>query len=170
MAKYATATVEGFETYWEERGVEIPGTWGEPSIEAALLVASEWIDGTYGALFVGEKTGGFLQDREWPRINAQIVNPNYYYTFPNNEIPQQVIYAVYEAAYRQAANPGSLLIDYTPGKYKRVSIDGAVSVEYAGVNFASDVQATFPRIDQLLSALFDNNADYSMYSGGSVRV
>lgn len=169
MAKYADATVSGFTDYWDERGIEIPGAWDEPSIEAALLVASEWIDGTYGSLFSGYKTGGYSQDREWPRTGA-MTNTQPTHSFPNDVVPVEVIQAVYEAAYRHRNNPGSLLIDYTPNKYKRVSIDGALSVEWNGFNFASDIQSTFPRIDRLLSILFDTSGNFSAYSGDAPRV
>lgn len=172
MAKYTGATVTGFTAYHEVRGQEIPGTWDEAYIEATLLVGSEWIDRTYGALFVGSKTGGFLQDRQWPRINAMVVEGINIYTFPNDTIPELVINAVYEAAWRQANNPGSLLVDYTPGKYKSVSIDGAVSVDYAQFTSAYDIQKTFPAIDQILWPLFDPTASgsFSSYSGDVARV
>lgn len=170
MAKYSGATVEDFEAYSEARGREIPGTWDAAYMEAALLIASEWIDGTYGNLFVGYKTGGFSQERAWPRTSA-ITNTWDRHLIPNDVIPSQVISAVYEAAWRQGNKPGSLLVDYTPGKYKRVSIDGALSVEYAGFNSASDVQTTFPMIDQLLNDLLDEqNSSFSSYSGSIVRV
>lgn len=171
MSKYATATVEGFTDYHEERGRELPGTWEETAINAALFLASEWIDNVYGSSFIGQKTGGFIQPNEWPRIGAAIQDPKYGYVFPNDAIPEQVTHAVYEAAWREMVSPGSLLVDYTPGKYRRVSVDGAVSVDYAQFSSASDVQTEFPVIDQLLRWLLDNcsGAAGSAYSGMTVR-
>lgn len=169
MAKYVAATIEGFTSYHEERGRIIPGTWDEEKIESSLLVGSEWIDGSYGESFSGYKTGGFLQDRQWPRTSASS-NTYPIYIFGVNEIPQILINAVYEAAYREAANPGSLLKDYTPGKYRRVSIDGALSVEYAGFSLASDIQTTFPVIDRILAPLLTSSSSFASFTGSSSRV
>lgn len=163
-------TPEGFQEYHEERGNEIPATVDEADILAKLLVASEWIDNTFGGLFAGQKTGGYLQERQWPRI-AAYTNTSPSYVFGENEIPKEVEFATYEAALRELVSPGSLLVDWTPGKYKRVSIDGAVSVEYAQFSSAWEVQKVFPIIEQLLSVLFTAQTDgnYSIYSSASVR-
>lgn len=171
MAKYAGATFDGFVEYHEARGREIPDTWDEQLVNSALLVASEWIDGTYEKSFVGYKTGGFDQERSWPRSSA-ITNTWDNHVIPSDVVPTQVINAVYEAAFRQATSPGSLLVDYTPGKYKKVAIEGALSVEYASFNFASDVQTTYPVIDQILADLLDANlsANFSAFSGSITRV
>ena len=167
MVSYGTEA--GFIEYHEARGREVPATWID-EIEPALLVASEWLDGTYGSFFVGQKTGGYLQDREWPRM-AAVTNTEPPYVFADDEIPNDVVKATYEAAYRHLQSPGSLLRDYTPMKYKKAAVDGAVSVEYAAFNFASDTQTQIPIIDRLLSSLFDptSGADLSSYSGSSVR-
>ena len=171
MAKYAGTTVDGFAVYHEARGREIPGTWDDEKIEASLLNASEWIDDRYGPSFLGYKTDGFLQDREWPRTTAVVTTSIPPYIIGNDVIPERVIHAVYEAAWRDAGVPGSLSVDYTPNKYNSVSIDGAVSVEYANINFASDIQMTIPVIDALLAPLLDLNVTgFSAYSGASSRV
>src|SRR5690606_19975489 len=89
MAKYSNTSVAGFAEYMEARGREIRGTWTDEIIDAALLLASEWIDGVYGRLFSGQKAGGFLQDREWPRTGAYS-NTIPVYTFPSDVIPDQI--------------------------------------------------------------------------------
>lgn len=167
--KYSTASVAGFTEYHEQRGRVIPGTWDGGDIEAALLVASEWVDNIYGNLFIGQKTDGFLQEREWPRINASILDVRYPYMFGRDEIPERITKAVYEAAFRQASSPGSLMIDYTPGKYKSVNIHGAVAVEYEQFAFASEVQSTYPIIDSLLSVLLTTANQLSAYSSSTIR-
>lgn len=172
MTAYAGATVAGFTQYQTERGRDLPGTWDSEHIGAALLVASEWIDHVYGSVFVGQKTAGFLQEREWPRINATVYDSKgrTSYTFPNDVIPAAIVNAVYEATYRQAVTPGSLMVDYKPGKYKRVSVD-TLSVEYTHFSFAAQTQATFPIIDSILLPLFDiHAASNSIYSGAINRV
>ena len=179
---YGDAT--GFEAYFTARNKEIPGAWDTDSITASLLVASEWIDGVYGPLFIGQKTDGFTQEREWPRSSATVIekqssyslSPTYgylaSYTFPDTEIPTQVLNATYEAAYRHLTTPGSLEVDYTPGKYKSVSIDGALKVEYAQINSYTEVQIQIAAVDRLLWPLLDPSVGGGMssLSGGSIRV
>lgn len=167
--KYQTTSIAGFTEYHEQRGRIIPGTWDDTQIEAALLIASEWIDNIYGSLFIGQKTDGFLQEREWPRINASVLDIRYPYIFGRNEIPERITKAVYEAAWRQASNPGSLMVDYTPGKYKSVDIHGAVAVEYAQFSSSAEIQTTYPIIDSILSLLLTTANQLSTYSSSTVR-
>lgn len=174
----------GFEAYHEDRGRVVQGSWDISSINAALLAATEWIDGCYGPLFIGQKTQGFTQEREWPRSSATVVEkqsrygltPSYgyiaSYTFPDTEIPERVKNATYEAAFRQLTTPGSLEVDYTPGKYKSVTIEGSLSVEYSQINSYTEVQLQIGAVDRLLWPLLDSSAGGGMsnLSGGSTRV
>lgn len=160
---YGTAT--GFVEYHEARDREIDGTWDDDVINSALLVASEWIDSVYGPSFVGKKTDGFLQEREWPRINAVVHSSGHwpdYYTFPDTEVPERVENATYEAAFRQLTTPGSLQVDYTPAKYKSVSIEGAISVDYAPFTQSSEIQIQIAAIDTLLWPLLDQSSSGNM--------
>lgn len=160
----------GFIEYHEARAREIPATWDNQFIDASLLVASEWIDNIYGSQFSGQKTGGFAQVREWPRLSAYATVPPSPYLFDDDAIPDRVISATYEAAWRQATTPGSLQVDYTPGKYRSVSVDGAVSVDYALFLQASDVQTQIGIIDSLLWPLLNGpNGGMSTLSGGTNR-
>jgi len=159
-----------FIEYHESRGREIPGTWDNDYINAALLVASEWIDNIYGARFSGQKTGGFDQVREWPRLNAYADVPPTPHLFPDDEIPDRIVYASYEAAWRQATTPDSLQVDYTPGKYKSVSIDGALSVNYAQFSQVADIQTQIGVVDSLLWPLLTGPSGIgSSLSGGTKR-
>ena len=167
-------TVAAFVDYHEARGREIPGTWDDTVIAAALLVASEWIDAVYGPSFTGYKTAGFTQEREWPRAGTLVRSTGYwgdYYAYPDTEVPDRVEYATYEAAWREATTPQSLDIDYTPGKYKSVTIEGALSVDYREVN-APDLMIQISKVDNWLWPLLDNGsgASLSSLSGGSTRV
>lgn len=165
----------GYKAYWLERGNDQSAVL-DATINAALLVASTWIDGIYGDSFVGHKTGGFTQADQWPRIGATVSDGNHkwknYYTFPDNVIPDQVEHATYEAAMRQITTPGSLQPDYKPNKYKSVAISGAVSVEYAQLNNASDLTLSIGIVDTLLWPLLDESSPAlsSGLSGPSVRV
>jgi hypothetical protein len=165
-------TAEGFAAYHESRGREIPGTWSDDTIEAALLSASEWIDSIYGPSFIGHKTDGFEQENEWPRTNAVVMDSTPAYVYDTDAIPARVTKAAYEAAWRQATTPGSLLVDYTPGKYKSVSIDGALSVEYRQFDSAYEVQVQIGAVDTLLWPLLDmsSGGKTSTLSGAASRV
>lgn len=158
-----------FSTYIQQRGMEFPLDWDEDDQNAALLVASEWIDNVFGPSFTGYKTGGFEQEREWPR-SAAFTNTYPQHNFLTTDIPDRVVKATYEAAYRQLSSPGSLMVDYTPNKYKSVSIDGALSVDYAQFSSSADIQKQFAIIDSLLAPLLTlTGAGSSKLSGGSFR-
>lgn len=176
-------TAEGFAEYHEARGRALLATWDDDYINAALLSASEWIDAVYGPSFVGYKTGGFEQEREWPRASAVVIvrhntshiaatQQNTTYVFDTDAIPDRVVNATYEAAWRHAVTPGSLLKDYTPGKYKNVSIDGALSVEFRQFDHSYEVQTQIGAVDTLLWPLLDmtSGSRNSSYSGGSSRI
>jgi hypothetical protein len=143
---------EDFRTYNVARGREVPDAWDDTLIDSALLVASEYIDANYENSFIGYKTNGFTQERSWPRSNAQI-NTYPHYIFDNDVIPEQVVKATYEAAYREVTERGSLSVDYKPNEYKSVSVDGAISVEYNSTSNASDVQKQIPAVEKLLQFL-----------------
>lgn len=165
-------TKEGFAEYHEARGREIPGTWDDDLINAALLSASEWIDSVYGPSFIGYKTAGYEQVREWPRTAATVISSTPYYTFATDAVPERVENAAYEAAWRQAETPGSLMVDYTPGKYKSVTIEGALSVDYRQFDHSSEIQLQIGAVDTLLWPLLNevSGAKSSGFSGGSYRV
>lgn len=163
----------GFESYHESRGREILVDWDIGSINGALLAASEWIDGIYGSSFIGYKTGGFTQTREWPRTNAVVEYSYPNYLFSDSEIPERVTHAAYEAAYRHLTSPGSLQADYTPAKYKSVQIDGALKVDYAQFSSAHETKIQIGIVDTLLWPLIDTDDEgvgSSTMSGGSVRI
>lgn len=172
MTKYSTATATGFADYHEARGRTVPGIWDTDFIDAKLLVASEYIDDTYGAAFVGYKTGGFDQEREWPRTGA-VSNSFPSRPFGTSEIPERLTNAVYEAAWREASASGSLNADFKPNKYSSVDIDGAVAVEYAAnITSAADIQVQIPVIDSLLAPLLNpwGAESLSSLSGSTSRV
>lgn len=161
---------DGYKAYHTARGRTIPTTLTDAQIQSALLVASEWLDSRYGASFIGTKTDGYLQERCWPRKNA-VVQDYPSYIFADDEIPAQVTQATYEAALRQINSADSLTTDYTPSKYKSVSVAGAVSVEYATFDGAFSTQLQIPIVDSLLSSLLNPDAeDFANCSGGVARV
>lgn len=156
-------TVSGFKTYHTTRGrADAIVEYDDDEIEAAKLVSSEWLDSKYRALFPGLKVGYRAQVREWPRQGGTDI---YGYAIPSATVPDEINNATYEATLRELRLPGGLSKDYTPGKYKRVSIDGAVSAEYITGASASDFQAQIAVIDEILSTILSEAGSYSPLSG-----
>lgn len=162
---YGTAT--GLRDYCLARDLDIPTEFADDATAIAkLLVASEWIDARFRVMFSGSKTGLRPQLREWPRTGAT----DYYgYSILQDEIPREIIAATYEAALREQVTPGVLSVDWTPNKYRSVSIDGALSVDYAVYSSATDIQTQFTLINEILAPLLYAN-DFSSLSGAVSRV
>jgi hypothetical protein len=160
-------TVAGYKAYVLARTGVVVAT-DDALISPALLVASEYIDANYRAMFPGWKVLYRAQVREWPRQGAY---DDKYQAIGIAEIPVEVEYATYEAALREIASPGSLRTDVTMGTaISSVSIEGALSVTYAGVSGVDDLQVTIPAIDAVIAPVLTGDAaSYSKLSGKSVR-
>ena len=160
-------SVVGFKTYHEQRNHPISAEVmaDDDAISAALLVASEWLDARYRARFPGIKVLGRIQEREWPRFNATDIHGEDLGT----GVPIEIENATYEAAAIQAASPGALSVNYSPGKYKSVSISGAVSVVYGSVSSLSEAQTQFAIIAEILSTILLQPVGSVGYVGSSTR-
>lgn len=158
-------TVSGYKAYHEARG-HVISDQDDDEITVSLLVASEWLDGRYFVGFAGEKVGGRGQIFQWPRYGTFDTenNPLDYET-----VPREVENATYEAALKQLQTPGSLSVDFTPGRYKSARVEGAVAVQYASFSSAFDVQTQFSVIDAILAPIMNNN-QFSPASGPAFRV
>lgn len=167
MADYGTN--DGFRAYHTARGNPVTQFADEAALTAARLVASEWVDGKYRTMFGGWKVGQRAQVREWPRSAASDRDG---YPIPASSVPVEMENATYEAAYKQLTKPGALNKDWTPPKYKRASVDGAVSVEYVTFNSASDTQTRFAVIDAILQPILTATgaSSFAALSGPSARV
>lgn len=164
MSNYGTFA--GYVAYWLARGVVIAETEGETLPN--LLIGSEYIDANYRSLYAGYKVNGRTQVRDWPRSQASDIN---YDIIPDTEVPTEVEYATYEAAYRQQENPGSLRTDVTMGKaISQVTIVGAVSVTYSGVGSVADLQIMVPQIEAILAPILTGGRGTSGLSGKSGRM
>lgn len=114
-----------FTAWMAENGYVLPE--GAPNLAVLRQRGSVYVDGTYGARFVGVPTGGYEQERAWPRSEAIVEGT----VIPDDVIPLPVIHASYEAALQEARDPESLsLIGSAAERVKRERVEGAVEVEY----------------------------------------
>ena len=156
-------TYAGFLTYHTERGRDV-SEWDETSVDAALLVSSEWLDNAYRDELPGLKTGGAAQVAEWPRTG---VIDYYGYAVDSSTVLDAINRATYEVALRVLKDREVLSPDVAPNKYKRVSIDGALSVDYADTS--GGLQTQMPIVGQILSGLLWQHTRTSALSGRVVR-
>jgi hypothetical protein len=138
-----------FEAWLEENGYSLPA--GAPLPAVLRQRGSVYVDGLYGIRFVGEKTGGWEQERAWPRIDAYAGGT----AIPDEVVPLPVIHASYEAALQEAREPESLsLIGSAAERVKREKVEGAVEVEYQQASsdeFASAITPVMTVIEGLLA-------------------
>lgn len=158
-------TAAGFETYHVARGRHVD-QYHPDDVNVALLVASEWLDGSFGYRWPGYKVGDRAQQtRDWPRSWVQDREG---YPVSADFVPTEIENATYEAALRHLQDATVLNADHTPNRYKRVSIEGSVSAEYLSLS-AEQVQKQFPIIGQILAPLLEGNGGVSSISSGIVR-
>jgi hypothetical protein len=158
-------TAAGFQAYHLARGRHTTQHHTD-DVTVALLVASEWLDGAFGYRWPGYKVGNRQQQtRDWPRSWVQDREG---YPVDATTVPTEIENATYEAALRHLQDETVLQSDYTPNRYKRVSIEGSVSAEYLSLS-AEQVQVQFPVIGQILAPLLEGNGGVSSISSGVVR-
>lgn len=122
MAGYGTD--QGFADWLTMNGHVLPQSAPAPAILRQR--GSQYIDGLYGSRFSGQPTGGFAQDRAWPRSDASAHGQS----IPADVVPGAVEQAAYAAAVQEALKPGSLSVTATSaGALKRKKID-VIEKEY----------------------------------------
>lgn len=134
-----------FKEYCERVGYGVDGK-PDAELEQALRRGTAWLDGTYGARFIGEPAT-VDQSLEWPRKNAVWRGA----VMSSANVPRQIKNATCEAAWREITTPGSLSPDYNGAeqiKRKRSKVgDLEKEIEYA--DLASSVEASQPVITQI---------------------
>ena len=156
-------SAEAYRAYHEARGREVASS--DDEINVALLIASEWLDGVF--TWPGRKVSTVrgVQVRDWPRYD---VWDRALHAVDYKTVPIEIERATYEVAMRWIADNSVLLADYTPDKYKRVSIEGALAVEYRGLT-AQTAQTQFPVLSAILAPL-TGGSGVSSLSSSAVRV
>lgn len=132
MAGYGTN--EGFTAYAAAAGYVIPEGTSDAQITAARQRGSLVID-RYEMKFPGKRTGGFAQERAWPRTGASTY---YGEAIPSDAIPVAIENASYEAAFLELTKPGSLSPVVTGSSTAKRKKVGQLEIEYA-VSSAIDI-------------------------------
>ncbi len=116
MAGYGTD--QGFADWLTMNGHVLPESAPAPAVLRQR--GSQYIDGLYGSRFSGQPTGGFEQERAWPRAGAEASGR----TIPAGVVPVAIEQASYHAAFQEAQRPGSLSVSaMNAGALKRKKID-----------------------------------------------
>ena len=148
MAGYGTD--QGFTTWMADNGLPMPLSAPTPAVLRQR--GSQYLDGVYGSRFSGAPTGGFEQERAWPRVGACAHGQ----AIPSDIVPVAIEHASYHAAYQEAVSPGSLSVAAsTSGAVKREKVD-TLEVEYvAGSGDAvADALVRLSAVEGLLAPFF----------------
>lgn len=137
-----------FEAYAEQRGWVLP----PGDIMPALLSGSLAVD-RYEPRFGGRRTGGFTQDRAFPRTGASTY---YGEAIPPDAIPLAIVSASYEAAFLELTNPGILSPVVTGSSAVKREKVGQLEVEYSSssVSVADAVAMATPVVTMIEGLLW----------------
>ncbi|MBB4063679.1 DnaT-like ssDNA-binding protein [Gellertiella hungarica] len=152
-------TASGFRAYGLKVGLDLVAIDDDKKLEQALRRATIWLDGRYGARFLGCCTSS-TQALQWPRAGVRYRQT----VIGSHEIPDRLRAALCEAAWRELSSPGALSPDAPATKIKRDKV-GDVETEF--VRGAAGAHDEFPAIDLLLVGLITGGA--AAYSGRAVR-
>ncbi|MGR9477005.1 DnaT-like ssDNA-binding protein [Rhizobium leguminosarum] len=125
MAGYGSNAA--FTAYADAAGYVFPDGTSDGRITAARQRGSLVID-RYEARFSGTRTGGFAQERAWPRTGATTY---YGEAIPSDVVPVAIENASYEAAFLELTNPGSLSPVVTGSATVKREKIGQLEVEYS---------------------------------------
>lgn len=126
--------------------------------EAALIRATQWLDGRYGDQWPGIRWKLRAQALDWPRVEAYDRDGT---VVDYQTIPPEVVDATCEAALRELATPGVLSPDVTPGTAKVLTeVKGIKWTPLRAAAGAEDMSLTITAVDRALAPLI----------GGSGRV
>jgi len=139
-----------FNAWMASNGYSLPD--GGVAVAVLRQRGSAYIDGLYSSRFSGKPTGGFEQERAWPRVGACAHGQ----PIPSETVPVAIEHASYHAAYQEALDPGSLSVAASSsGAVKREKVD-VLEVEYvAGSGDAvADALVRISAVEGLLTPFF----------------
>ncbi len=118
--------------------------------EAALIRATQYIDGKFRRSWSGQKLNGRDQALDWPRTGA--VDCDGYQI--GNDIPPEIIKAVCEAALRELTDPFSLSPDVVEGTQKTLVGVDSIRWETNTAKIGADaMRPVLTVVDDILSSL-----------------
>lgn len=159
-------TIDGADAYNAAMGNTAWASLSDEAKTAALVRGTlyvdsynrRYLDGDFKCWwqFIGQKTGGRLQGRQWPRTGISDI--------PDNVIPSEIEYATYESAIREATNPGSLNPDIDRTALVKSEKVDVLQVTYAVSDNANagTLLPVIPAIEALLSAFLIRRCNSSL--------
>lgn len=152
MSHYGTSG--GADAYHSARGNTSWAALTEAQKTAALVRGSDYVDQKYRAQFSGTKTGGRTQEREWPRTGATDASCQ---PIPDDDVPDEIIRAAYEAALRESQSAGSLSPDFVASQFVTKEKVDVIEVTYSdkllSAEGATPNRPVVPVIDEILAGL-----------------
>lgn len=122
MAGYGDDTA--FAAWLTANGYTLPVSAPSPAILRQR--GSMYVDGLYGPRARGVPTGGYAQERAWPRTGATA----YSVAIPDDAIPSAWVDASYHAGLYEAQNPDGLAVASTGGASIKREKVGPIETEY----------------------------------------
>lgn len=132
------------DAYLEARGDAVWAALADEAKEAALVRATDHVEGTYRLRWLGYRSSP-LQSLSWPRVDAYIVDPGY--MIGSSIVPVGVQRAVVELAARIGAGT-DIAPDLSALEVIRKKVD-VIEVEYK--SSGGRTQPAFPVVDRLLA-------------------
>lgn len=141
-------SVEDWKAYADQQGWDYSTTaYTDDQIGSAIIRGRSWLDNTYRARWPGSKTNGRDQATAWPRRDAEDSDGE---EIADDEIPQEVIDANAEAAWREMQSPESLSPDLERGGAIKSLKAGSIEIVYAD---SASLTTVFSGIDAILAGL-----------------
>lgn len=113
-----------FAAYLAAQGVTLPS--GSPAPAVLRERGSRYIDAVYGSKFCGSPTGGYEQERAWPRTGAMAFGS----AIPDDVVPRAVVEASYRAAWLEAETPGWTSATINPNERVKREKVSVIETEY----------------------------------------
>lgn len=148
-------SVSDADTYHSDRGNTDWAAATTATKEAALRVATAWIDGSFRRRFPGTK-GTKEQALAWPRDSAVDAEG---WAIDEDEIPTALKHATAEAALREVQDPGSLSPDLSAAGSVQSERNKAGPVETETVYRSGAIvgKTAFSIIETILSAILSGS-------------